>query len=360
MLLDERHALSRDVDQSGLGAERHGVPVVRAERTGDAFPRLVLRARARRLDRPAVGVIAFGPRHLDEVLRRKETAVSPVDDVEESILGRVQQHLAQLSVDDKVGKDDVLRRRVVPTVAGRLLVMPDIFAGVRVQRDDRSEIEIVAAARAAFVPVPRAPVAGADIHQVQLRIERHGIPHRAAAAGNPVLAGRIPGPGGPFHGNILIRLRRIARDREPAPFPFPRVRVVGRDVTAHAVFGAAIADHHVAVVDARRSGDGVGLRAIDDRVLLPHPGARRRIDRHEPPVIRADEDLSLIERDAAVHDIAAAFVGVVARHLGVVGPDRLAGFRIERVHDAPGRGHIHHAADDDGCRFDAAARIQSI
>src|SRR5262249_58916525 len=115
-------------------------------------------------------------------------------------------HLARSAVDIDVGEDHRLGGGVVPVVAGRFLVVPDIFAGVGVQRDQRGEIEIVAAGRAARVAGPGRAVARAYIDHVQFGIEGHGVPGGAAAAVDPVFAGGIPGLGGCRHRVILKRL----------------------------------------------------------------------------------------------------------------------------------------------------------
>ena len=183
----ERHVLRRQVDQPGLRVERHRVPVVRAVRAGDRVIGFVA-ARRRYLDRPSIGAVAGRPVHVDEILCRDELAVGAVDHEEEAVLRRVQDDLARRAVDIDVGKDHRLGRGVVPVIARRLLIMPDIFAGVGVQRDDRGEIEVVAAGRAADLAIPRRAVAGADIDHVEVRIVGDGVPWRAAAAVEPVFA----------------------------------------------------------------------------------------------------------------------------------------------------------------------------
>ena len=43
-----------------------------------------------------------------------------------------------------------------------------------------------------------------------------------------------------------------------AAFIVAGVGVIGGDVAAHSELGAAVADHHLALADARRAGDRVG------------------------------------------------------------------------------------------------------
>ena len=324
------------------------------------FERLVRRAGFGHLDRAASGVVAGGPVHIDEVLGRDELAVGAIDDEEEAVLRRMQDDLARRAVDREVGQDHRLGGRVVPVVAGCFLVVPQEFAGIGVQRDEGGEIEIVAAGRAAQVAVPRRAVAGADIDGVELGIIGDAVPRRAAAAVHPVFAGGIPGLGGSRHGLVFGRLGRIARHHEPAPRLVAGLGIVGRDIAADAVLGAAVADDHPAVGDAGRAGDGVGMAVVDDGVLFPDLLAGHRVEGDQPSVIGAHEDLAFVKRDAPVHDVAAASVAFLARHLGIEGPDALAGAGIDGMDDTPGSADIHDAVDDDRGRLDAARGIETV
>lgn len=111
--------------------------------------------------------------------------VGPVEHVEEAILGRLHQHLGGLSIDRDVGQDHVLGGGVVPHIARRGLVVPDVLARVGIHRDDGGEEEVVALARAAQVNIPVQTVADADVEQIQLRVVGEGIPGGAATA--PIL-----------------------------------------------------------------------------------------------------------------------------------------------------------------------------
>jgi hypothetical protein len=238
--------------------------------------------------------------------------------------------------------------------------VPQVFAGVGVERNDRGKVEVVAAGRAAQVAVPRRAVAGAEIDGVEVGVEGDAVPHRAAAAVHPVVAGGVPGLGGRRHGLVLVGFARIARDHEPAPSLTAGLGVVGGDVAAHAILGAAVADDHLAVGHARRAGDRVGMLVVDDGVFFPNLPAARRVEGDQPPVIGADEDLALVQGDAPVHDVTAAAVTLVARDLGVEGPDLLAGAGIDGVDDAPRRRDIHDAVDHDRGRLDAARRVEVV
>ena len=207
---------------------------------------------------------------------------------------------------------------------------------------------------------PGRAVAGAHVHQVELRIERQRVPGRAAAAGLPVLAARIPGLGRARHRVVLERLARVAGHGEPAPFLVAGVRIVGGDVAAHAVLGATVADDDLALEHPRRAGDGVGARAVDDRVFLPHRPARGRIERDQPSVVGADEHLALMERHAPVDHVAAALVAGFARDLRIERPDPLAGADVDGVHDAPRGRHVHDPIHHQRGRLDAAGRFEVV
>ena len=99
---------------------------------------------------------------------------------------------------------------------------------------------------------------------------------------------------------------------------------------------------------------------VDQRVLFPGHLAGGRIERDQPAVIGGDEHLAFPQRDAAIDDVAAALVALLAIDLRIVGPQPLAGAGVDGMNHAPGRGLVHDAVDDDGRRFDAARRFQRI
>src|SRR5690606_7141154 len=142
--------LAGDVDEPGAGVVRHRMPAVRAVRTGREALSLRPVAGFRRLDGPAGdGIQTSRPRYVDEGLAGDELARLAIDDVEEPVLRRLQQHLAGPAVDDEIGQDDRLRAGVVPVVRRRLLEVPDVLAGRGTQRDDGAQKQVVAAAGAA-------------------------------------------------------------------------------------------------------------------------------------------------------------------------------------------------------------------
>ena len=83
-------------------------------------------------------------------------------------LGVVElEHLARRAVDIDVGEDHRLGRRVVPVVAGRLLIVPDVFAGVGVQRQRGVVIQVLLAGAA-------LAIVGSGIAAICSRFGREG------------------------------------------------------------------------------------------------------------------------------------------------------------------------------------------
>ena len=74
---------------------------------------------------------------------------------------------------------------------------------------------------------------------------------------------------------------------------------------------------------------------VDDGVLFPDLLAGDGVERDQPSIIGADKDLALVKRDAAIDDVAATFVALLAIDAGIITPDLLAGAGIDGVHHAP-------------------------
>jgi len=71
-------------------------------------------------------------------------------------------------------------------------------------------------------------------------------------------------------------------------------------------------------------------------LYVPDRLAGRRVERREPAVDHADKDLAVVERHAAVHDVAAGARAADAIGLRVPAPQLLTGARVEREHVAHG------------------------
>jgi len=80
---------------------------------------------------------------------------------------------------------------------------------------------------------------------------------------------------------------------------------------------------------------------------LPNTFAGLGIDRDQAAVERSDINEALIERNAAIHYIAAHELCVIFRNVRIVRPEHLACPRIERVNHAPRARRVKHAVLDE-------------
>src|SRR5690606_16721936 len=93
-------------------------------------------------------------------------AIGPVDDKEEAVLGRMEQHFAPFgkrgfftfgflalfpfgiatAADRPVNlcNDDRLGGGIIPCFGGSFLIMPEIFSGIGINRDDGGQEQVVA------------------------------------------------------------------------------------------------------------------------------------------------------------------------------------------------------------------------
>ena len=308
-----------NIDQPIFGIIGHRMPVMRADRAGRTEPHFAgaIIARLGIFDRsPGLDVKAAGPIDRDIVFRRDQLAIGAVEHEKETVLGRLHQHLARFAANVEIGEHDMLGRGIIPGFARCRLEMPDIFASLGPQRDDRREVEIIAFALAAIKLVPRRAIADADIEQVKLGIIGHRIPHGATATLLPIFA--LPRRFGAFEMRRLILAGRIGH-RIKAPHFLAGFGIIGGQETAHAHFSAAIADDHHAAHHARRTGDSIGLRLVE-RDLAPHFLASVAVERDQPPVERAHEQLVAPRREPAIDDIAACRNAALARNLGIIFP----------------------------------------
>ena len=78
-----------------------------------------------------------------------------------------------------VEQHDGIRRVVVPDVVMHLLEVPAVFAGLRLDRDDRRGVQVVAGANGAVVVGAR--IAGREVDEPELGIDGRRLPHRRAA-----------------------------------------------------------------------------------------------------------------------------------------------------------------------------------
>src|SRR6266508_4952345 len=87
------------------------------------------------LDRPAgFWVDTARPGDRCKSVGRDQLASLAVEDIEEPVFVGLHQDLALLSVDRQVSEDQLLNGIVVPLLSRRRLVVPDIGAGIGVER----------------------------------------------------------------------------------------------------------------------------------------------------------------------------------------------------------------------------------
>src|SRR6266508_181323 len=244
---------------------------VRGERT----------VRGDRLCRPALlrGVLWHG-RLLDAVER---LAGRPVEHVEPAGLARLRDPLLSVGVE----QDDGTRRVVVPDVVVHLLEVPLELARLQVERADRRRIEVLAGALAAE-PV-RAGVAGRDVEEPELRVDRRRLPDRPAAA--EVLL-RARGP------RIAARLAR-SRGCVPTPHGLPGRGVERLQERPRSILGADDADVDLPVDIGRRSGDRLPELPFDEPSLPERP-AGLLVERNHPAVELSQVHAAVADRDAPV------------------------------------------------------------
>ena len=290
-----------------------------------------------------------------EVLGGDQLSGLAVENVEKPILVRLHQDLAIDAIDREVRQDQLLNRVVIPLLAGRGLVVPDIVAGVGIDRHDRRQEPIVALARAAIALIPFGPVTDTEINQIELGIIGDAFPNGAAATALPPLA--MPGLGGFCENRLFHGLRGIAGHGVEAPGKLAGLGVVSRDIAAHPVFGAAVADHNAPFDDPRGLGNGVGLARID-RHDVPDRRSGPSVERYQSAVESADENLSLPRRHAAADDIAAAPHPERTGHRGIIRPEKRTSLGVVRFDHAPRSRDVQDAVDNERCRFLTAVGVE--
>ena len=345
---------NRYVGEPGAGVVRHRVPGVGAGRPRRYEFGAVLVTGAGPLDRPpGFHVHVRCPVRLGEGFGRDQPAVRAVDHVEKPVLGRMHQGLNRAAVDLEVGQHDIHVGVVIPGLPGRGLVMPQVVARVRVERHHRAQEQVVAAARAADLPVPGRAVAGADVKLVELGVVGEAVPGVAAAAELPPFAG--PGFGRHAHRLAFEAVGRVAGHDVKTPGLLARFRVVGRDVApVGSGLGPAIANQHLALENLGGAGDvkrhfGVECSHAPDRFT------RRAIDRDQAAVPGGQVNLVLPDADAAVvFPAGSKVIAGVPDHVGVELPHQLTRRGVQRPDPVHAADEIHHAVDHEGRGYQAA------
>src|SRR5262249_28012432 len=125
------------------------------------------------------------------------------------------QDLATFASDREISQYELLDGVIVPFFPRRDLVMPNVGAGVGVERHDRGQEQVVALIRTALPLVPFKAIADAEIDEIELGIVRYGVPHPPPPARLPPLA--TPGLGGIGHGLVLEWFGGVTRHGVEAP-----------------------------------------------------------------------------------------------------------------------------------------------
>src|SRR5438876_9634800 len=344
-----------DVEVARVGAVRHRRPVRSAQARGlhdhrvfpedleDAAGLLVGRHRLGTLrhGRVALGVRLRLRRLLPRLLRHRplldadqRLAVRAIQDVDPAGPAGLGDALARLAVGHGIEEHDRAGRVVVPDVVVDLLEVPDVLAGLRLQRDHRRAEQVVALAHRAVVIRPA--VAGREVEEAELRIERGRVPDRGAAAhrmvgaGRPGLAATLPRPG----------------QRVPAPLDLAGLGVQRGDAPTHAEFASRDAGVHEAVVVERCGREGIAvLPLLDGR--LPLHLASLHVQRDDVRVELTEVEQPLAHGETAV-DPAAAHGGDLLVDPGPVLPEDLARFGVQREDVAVARDHVHDPVLDEG------------
>src|SRR2546425_4604328 len=344
-----------DVEVARVGAVRHRRPVrsAQARRLHDhrGFPEDLEDAAGLLVARHRLGTLRYGRvalrvrlglrRLLPRLLRHRSLldadqrlAVRAIQDVDPARPPGFGDALARLAVDHGIEEHDRAGRVVVPDVVVDLLEVPDVLAGLRLQRDHRRAVQVVALAHRAVVIRPA--VAGCEVEEAELRIERGRVPdggaaaHRMVGAGRPGLAATLPRPG----------------QRVPAPLDLAGPGVQRGDAPTHAELAARDAAVHEAVVVERRAGDGVAvLPLLDGRP--PRHLAGLHVQRDDVRVELTEVEQPLAHGETAV-DPPATHGGDLLVDAGPVLPQDLARLGVQREDVVVARDHVHDSVLDEG------------
>src|SRR6267143_1809771 len=344
-----------DVEVARVGAVRHRRPVrsAQARRLHDhrVFPEDLEDASGLLVARHRLGTLRHGRvalrvrlrlrRLLPRLLRHRplldadqRCAVRAIQDVDPAGPARFGDALAGPAVDHGIEEHDRTGRVVVPDVVMDLLEVPHVLAGLRLQRDHRRAVQVVAFPHRPVVIGPA--VAGREVEEAELRIERGRVPDRGAAAhrmvraGGPGLAATLPRPG----------------QRVPAPLDLAALGVQCGDAPTHAEFAARDAAVHETVVVERRAGDGVAVLPLLDRRLPGHL-AGLHVERDDVRVELTEVEQPLAHGESTV-DPPAAYGGDLLVDAGPVLPEDLARLGVQREDIVVARDHVHDPVLDEG------------
>ena len=196
------------------------------------------------------------------------------------------EHLAFFPAARFISQNNRLRCGIVPAFGGGFLIMPDIFTGIGLQRDDGGKKQIVPLAVGANPVVPRVAIANTQIELIQFGIINNRIPYGATAtAFAPVTLFRLSAPGAgrcgfqDFVARGVVRFALgIGRGVETPSLLASRCIISG-DISARAKFRAAKADDDLVLHNARDASDRA-VRFQIKRLCAPILFSRTGIQRN--------------------------------------------------------------------------------
>ena len=110
---------------------------------------------------------ALGPSDcLGKGFARQELARLGIQNIEKAVLWCVHDDASGFAVDRQISRDNLLRGIIVPAVFRRLLKMPDIFARIGPNGNDRGGVEAVPRFATTSIGVPRLCIGRAEIDQI--------------------------------------------------------------------------------------------------------------------------------------------------------------------------------------------------
>src|SRR5262249_46509623 len=145
-------------------------------------------------------------------------------------------------------------------------------------------------------------IAGSHVEEIQIRIVRHAIPDRTAAAQLPVLS--IPRRRSLLHFIILEGFLRVAGYGIAAPFEFAGLGVVCGKETANRVFRTARSNDDLVLENAWGHRDRVVLLRRSS-LNRPNGLSSGGIERRQPSVNDGNVYLAVINAEPAILVAAA-------------------------------------------------------
>jgi hypothetical protein len=209
------------------------------------------------------------------------------------------------------------------------LVPPLQLPRLVVERDHRGGEQVLTGAVAAVVVRPC--VAGREVEEPEVRVDRRRLPDRCAARLprvarlRPCVVARFPRP----------------RDRVEAPKLLARGCVVRCDAAARAELAARDARDHLAVDVERRVGDRVAVLPPGD-LRRPRNLAGLLVERNELPVELSDVNSAVADRDATALPAAAHDRDRLVE-VRLVLPEDLTRVDADGEHVVLTRRHVDHA-----------------